>query len=150
VEEEGLHGVIVGEDEIVLAAAPSLIPSLGLMRKHPEDHIASLPIVLREVGSGTRRSALSALENAGIAPEELNVVLEIGSNDAAREAALAGVGAALLSRRAVERELQAGDLVALPLLKKSLTRPFVLVTREHRTLSPGAAALVRLLKKRMR
>ncbi len=55
-------------------------------------HITELedqPMVLREPGSGTRRSFETALTRAGVKPQR---VLEIGSREAVREAVAAGLG----------------------------------------------------------
>ncbi len=53
------------------------------------------PMVLREVGSTTRRIFEAALERAGVHPR---VVLEIGSREALREAVAAGLGIGVVSR----------------------------------------------------
>jgi DNA-binding transcriptional LysR family regulator len=148
VEEAGLDTSVVGRDEVVLVATPGLAERTGTTQHSGLEILKGLPLVLREVGSGTRASALAALERAGADVSGLRIALEIGSNAAAREAALAGVGAAFLSRLAVEREIREGELVVLPVAGAALSRPLVLVTRSGRTLSPGAAALVRKLRDR--
>jgi len=55
----------------------------------------SQPMVLREVGSTTRRIFEAALGRAGVRPR---VVLEIGSREALREAVAAGLGIGVVSR----------------------------------------------------
>lgn len=145
VEEEGLNGTPVGQDEIVLVATPDLADRFQGAKRIEVEALEDLPLVLREPGSGTRAAALKALEEAGARVDRLNIVLEIGGNAAAREAALAGIGATFLSKLAVQDQVTAGRLVALPLAASPLLRPLVLVTRSGRTLSPGAAELVRLL-----
>ncbi|MBI4606240.1 MAG: LysR family transcriptional regulator [Planctomycetes bacterium] len=147
VEEEGLETAVVGEDEIVLVATPALAARFRASARPEDEALEEVPLVLREAGSGTRASALDALERAGVAVDRLHIVLEIGGNVAAREAALAGVGAAFLSRLAVEREIAEGRLAVLPVARAPLLRPLVLVTRAGRTLSPAARELVRLLAK---
>src|SRR5262249_12373213 len=107
--------------------------------------ISTLPLVLREPGSGTRAVALQALEAAGVDVDRLDIVLEIGGNAAAREATLTGIGASFLSRLAVHDEVSSGRLVSLRFLETPLLRPLVLVTRAGRTLSPGAMELIRAL-----
>src|SRR5215211_765969 len=71
------------------------------------------PLVQRERGSGSRRCLERALERHRVTVSALNVVLELGSNEAVKEAVLQGVGVAVLSRRAVEKEVQAGRLKAV-------------------------------------
>jgi LysR family transcriptional regulator, low CO2-responsive transcriptional regulator len=52
------------------------------------------PMILREVGSITRRTLESALAAAGVRP---HVVMEIGSREAVREAVAAGLGIGVVS-----------------------------------------------------
>jgi DNA-binding transcriptional LysR family regulator len=144
VKEEGLVSRRIWKDEILFVASPELVSSLA--GDLGPRSIQSLPIVLRETGSGTRAAGLAALERAGAPFEALNIVLEVSGNVGAREAALQGIGATFLSRFAVEESLASGRLVAIPLPGSPLTRHFALLTRSGRTLSPAAAKLVRLLE----
>jgi LysR family transcriptional regulator, low CO2-responsive transcriptional regulator len=52
------------------------------------------PMILREVGSTTRKALEEALEQAGVAPR---VMMEIGSREAIREAVIKGVGIGAVS-----------------------------------------------------
>jgi DNA-binding transcriptional LysR family regulator len=147
VDEEGLVARRIGEDEVVLIAAPAIAsPFRGRVLAAAE--LEELPIILREPGSGTRAAALGALEKAGAAVDRLNIVLEVGGNAAVRESALRGIGASFLSRLAAEEPIRSGRLVELALAGGPLVRPFVLLTRRGRTLSPAAAEVVRILTER--
>ncbi len=57
--------------------------------------LAGRPMVVREVGSTTRRILEQALDAAGVRPR---VVMEIGSREALREAVAAGLGIGVVSR----------------------------------------------------
>ncbi|MDR7563883.1 MAG: LysR family transcriptional regulator [Armatimonadota bacterium] len=84
----------VVEDEIVLLLPP------GYAVPDPLDveALTRIPLVLREPGSATRFTVLSALERAGISPDRLRVAGQLGSPEAVKAAVRAGVGAAFLSR----------------------------------------------------
>jgi DNA-binding transcriptional LysR family regulator len=97
------------------------------------------PFILRESESGTRRVMEQILEEHGIKPSSLMEVAEIGSTAAVIEAVRAGLGVSVLSARAVEREVQAGTLAAIALKDVRLERPFYLIRRRNRELSPAAA-----------
>ncbi|MHB8788341.1 MAG: selenium metabolism-associated LysR family transcriptional regulator [Desulfobulbaceae bacterium] len=97
------------------------------------------PFILRESESGTRRVMEQILEEHGIKPSSLMEVAEIGSTAAVIEAVRAGLGVSVLSARAVEREVQAGALAAIALKDVQLERPFYLIRRRNRELSPAAA-----------
>jgi DNA-binding transcriptional LysR family regulator len=70
----------------------------------------------------------------------LNVVLELGSGEAIKEAVLERVGVAVLSRRTVEWEVEAGQLKAVQVDGLSLDRDIYLVRNPRRVL-PGPAQL---------
>lgn len=54
------------------------------------------PLILREVGSTTRKALEDALARAGVTPR---VAMEIGSREAIREAVIMGVGAGAVSEK---------------------------------------------------
>jgi DNA-binding transcriptional LysR family regulator len=98
------------------------------------------PLVQREEGSGTRRCMERALERMGVAPARLTVALELGSTEAVKSAILEGAGAAVLSRRAVEHEVEVGRLKAIAVEGLTLDRD-IYVVRDRRRALPGAAEL---------
>lgn len=104
------------------------------------------PMVVRERGSGSRDAVEHALHEAGIAPATLRVVGEMGSTQAVKQAVRAGVGIALISRRAVEDECRAGLLVCVKVKDLRVARGFYLVTHRDRTRSPLAQAFVEFLE----
>ena len=64
--------------------------------------------------------------DAGLAPEDLNIIMEMGSREAIKGAVEAGLGIAIVSISTVVKELKLGDLVAIPLEPK-LIRPLSMV-----------------------
>lgn len=76
--------------------------------------------LLREPGSGTRALNEQFLAEHGLHPQTLTV----GSNGAIKQAARAGLGVSLLSRAAVETELESGWLGEVRLLDAPETRPW--------------------------
>jgi DNA-binding transcriptional LysR family regulator len=104
------------------------------------------PMVVRERGSGSRDAVEHALHEAGIAPASLRVVGEMGSTQAVKQAVRAGVGIALISRRAVEDECRAGLLACVTVKDLRVARAFYLVTHRDRTRSPLAQAFVEFIE----
>jgi DNA-binding transcriptional LysR family regulator len=109
------------------------------------------PLIQRERGSGSRRCLERSLDRLGVPLSSLNVVLELGSTEAIKEAVLRRVGVAVLSRRAIGQEVKAGRLKALRVRGLTLDRDIYLV-RDRRRVLPGPArlflALVRPLPER--
>ncbi|OBH08477.1 LysR family transcriptional regulator [Mycobacterium sp. E1747] len=81
--------------------------------------------LLREPGSGTRSTLMTLFEELDVAPPQL----VLGSHGAVVSAAVAGLGVTLVSRQAVQRELDAGALVELPVPGTPIKRPWHVVSQ---------------------
>jgi DNA-binding transcriptional LysR family regulator len=134
------------EDELQVVCAPS----------HP---LARQPFVLpamltqhayltREAGSGTRAVIDHYLEKAGIAPEAMNIVVELGSPEALKGLAATGLGFAIMSRVIAHREAQLGELAQVP-LKPALIRNFSVVYPKERFHSKLVASFLQFAKQRL-
>ena len=97
------------------------------------------PFVFRESGSGTRKVIEQIFEEQGIKVSSLLEVAEIGSTQAVLEAVRAGLGISILSTKAVERDVKAGSLVTIPIKGVQMNRPFYMIRRKNRELSPAAS-----------
>jgi DNA-binding transcriptional LysR family regulator len=92
------------------------------------------PLILREAGSGSRFCLEQALSQAGRSVRELHIALELGSNEAIKEAVLRGMGLAVLSTHAVQKELDAGQLYALRVTSLRLRREMFVAWDRRRVL----------------
>jgi DNA-binding transcriptional LysR family regulator len=103
------------------------------------EELAGEPFILREPESGTRKVIGQIFEDHGMKTSSLTEVAEIGSTAAVLEAVRAGLGIAVLSARAVERDVLSGALAIVPIKGVRLERPFYMIRRRNRELSPAAA-----------
>jgi DNA-binding transcriptional LysR family regulator len=97
---ERFHGERFADNEIVLITAAE--DPLARRRWVAIDELAERPWLVRELGSGTRAMCQEYLAGHELSPE----LLTFGSNGAIRQAVRAGLGVALISRAAVELELE--------------------------------------------
>jgi DNA-binding transcriptional LysR family regulator len=104
------------------------------------------PFIMREPGSGTRKSIEQVLDKSEHWSRQLNVVAEMGSTEAVRQAIKAGVGISILSACAVADELAARSLKKVGIKGLSFKRAFYLILHKHRSKSPLCSAFVRFLK----
>jgi DNA-binding transcriptional LysR family regulator len=102
----------------------------------------------REPGSGTRAVIDRYLQKAGVAPESLNVVVELGSPEAIKGLVATGMGFAIMSRVIASKELQLGQLVQVP-LRPALLRNFSVVYPRERFHSKLVAAFVAFARERL-
>jgi len=110
------------------------------------EELAVESFVLREPGSGTRKSIEEVLDQSGYWPRQLNVVAAVGSTEAVRQAIKAGVGISILSECAVAEELAAGTLKKLEIKGLSFKRAFYLIMAKYRSESPLCRAFVTFLR----
>lgn len=104
------------------------------------------PLVIRERGSGSRWCFEHAMAEAGRSLEDLQVGLELGSNEAIKEAVLKGMGVAVLSGLAIQSELTSGRLHALQIGGLSLQRSLFMVLDCRRALPAPARAFLHFLE----
>lgn len=131
-----LHTRVVTTDELVVVAAPTH-PWARRADPVTAEELARTPLILREPGSGTRATVDRALaDHSPVAP-----ALEAGSNAAGLATAAAGSEPAVLSRLAVARWIERGELVAVPVTGVDLHREIRAVWRDD-LVSPVARRLV--------
>ena len=120
---------------LVLIAAPNHrlagrldIPIKELGREH---------FLLREPGSGTRFALETTLKEAGV---DLHISMQVGNNSAIKQGVAAGLGIALISRVALDMELETNRLTILDVEGFPIMRQWRLIHLKDKYLSPTAHA----------
>ena len=135
------------EDELVVICAPGhALARRGSVRARD---LAALPWVRREAGSGTREFTDNYLQECGVSPEDLNVMMELGSPEAMKSVVETGIAVAVVSRATIAKELELGLVVALPLAPR-LIRTLTLVHPKERFRSRLLTTFVEFAMRRMR
>ena len=111
--------------------------SLNMMRTEP--------FIVRETGSGTRKSLQRRLAEMGSDIGQLNIIAEMGSTAAVIQGIKNHIGVSILSPIAVSEELAAGTLKAMTITGMRLKRYFYLTVHQDRTPSPLCAAFIDFL-----
>ncbi|MEX2543352.1 MAG: LysR substrate-binding domain-containing protein, partial [Trueperaceae bacterium] len=130
-------------DEIVLAVRPD--HQLAGRSSVSAADLPGLTIVQREEGSGTREVVELALAEMNIAAPGVSKALEATGIEAVKEAVLQGFGAGFISRLAVQREAEAGMLVALPVSAPGFRRSMTLLHPTRELCSQAARRLLTFL-----
>lgn len=142
--ESRLNWTAMFSDELTLAVHPD--HSWALRKAILLKDIGKEPFIMREPDSGTRKVFARILEKNGLKESSLQEVAEIGSTAAIKEAVKAGIGISILSRRAVIDDVKCGRLVAVSVKDHKLQRPFYLIQRKNRALSPVASVFLDYLR----
>lgn len=132
---------VLFQDELVPVVHPG--HALARRRKVTAEALCREPFVVREAGSESRSLAERALAEAGHVVEP---VLSLGSTEAVKQAVVAGLGVAVVSRLAVAGEVADGRLAVLRVEGLSLRRPVRLFTLAGKTPPKASHAFACILR----
>lgn len=135
-----VHGARVlyeqlGHDDLALICpaghALSSAPAGGFAR------VASEPFIVREQGSGTRMAAEDVIARNGVDPADLDVVMELGTNEAIVSAVEGGLGVGIVSLQVARKAVELGTVALVEGAGFPVGRPLFLVL-PRRTLTRAA------------
>lgn len=92
--------------------------------------LPTIPLALRENGSGTLAVVDDALSKLGINLASLRILIRLGGTEALKNFVLADTCLAFLPKRAIDKELSAGELVEVPIQGLTLQRTFYFIQRK--------------------
>lgn len=105
--------------------------------------LESLPIIFREHGSGTRFKMERFFEQNKI---KISKRLELTSNEAVKQAVIAGLGISIMPLIGIKNEILNGDLKIIHLKQLPLITNWNLIWNGHKSLSPVSKAFLEHLK----
>jgi DNA-binding transcriptional LysR family regulator len=134
---EGLdvEAVAFSRHPLVVVAAPG--HPLAARRRVPVSALASEPFLVREPGSGTRAAMERLFRAHRVRPR---ATTQIESNETIKQAVMAGMGLAFMSRHAIGLELATGRIAIVPVDGLPVVRAWNVVHRRAKRLSPAAVA----------
>ena len=130
-------------DELVLIASSSLFKDIEA--KIDKKDLQHMPVIIREQGSGSRKTMEDILQRQGIDIENLNIVGEFGSTEAVKQAVKSGLGVSFVSRFAVKTEIQNKALKVISIKDFNITRHFYIITDRTRAVSPICESFIKSL-----
>jgi DNA-binding transcriptional LysR family regulator len=95
------------------------------------------PMIVREKGSGTRSAMEEFFHLRAIEP---NIVMELGSNEAIKQAVIAGLGISFISQHTLGLELSTGHLAVLQVESAAVMRRWFIVRYKCKRMTPALAA----------
>lgn len=128
-------------ENALVAIAPSNHPLAG-QKNIPLQRFAEEPFIMREPGSGTRMAVERFFEENRVA---INVEMEIGSNEAIKQAIVGGLGISVLSRHVLALEGTKGSLTILDVEGFPIQRHWYVVYPANKQLSVVASTFLEYL-----
>jgi DNA-binding transcriptional LysR family regulator len=116
--------------------APPQHPLLATPQASAE-WLTRYPLLVREVGSGTRAAMERFFGEQHVSPQ---ILMELPSNETLKQAVIAGMGLSFLSRHTIALELKTGLLGVLDIAGTPVMRTWNVVHLGARVLSPAAEA----------
>lgn len=120
-----LHYQPFVKDEIVLTCRIGNKPLKT--NEMPLEQLVSLPLILREQGSGTRIIIEKALKEEGLKIKDFNIQIELGSTESIKNYLLASNSFAFLSIHSIARELKNNTLTVIETTGLEIHRTFQFV-----------------------
>lgn len=114
-------------------------PSHPLSRKKDIDYamLSEHKMVVRERGSGTR----VAMEKCFASHQgQMNVIMEMPSNETIKQAVMANMGISFLSTRTIRHELATGHLVVMDVVDTPINGQWQVIHLKNKKLSPAVRA----------
>jgi LysR family transcriptional regulator, low CO2-responsive transcriptional regulator len=124
---------------IIVAAAGH---PLARKRKLAAGDLADETFITREPGSGTRMLMEQFFQRTGL---KARIGMEMDSNETIKQAVIAGLGIAFISRHTVSNELQSRRLIALKVVGLPVMREWHAIRRADKILLPPARAMLDFL-----
>jgi DNA-binding transcriptional LysR family regulator len=127
------------EDELVVIASMDHQPQMTLANLQAEEFI------VREPEAGTRQLVERYFKARGLTQ---HIGLELSSNEAIKQAVMAGMGIAIVSRATVRLELQAQQIRVLEIPDFQISRPLTRLLVKDRPISPALRTFLAFLDER--
>ena len=143
----GLGSELCCDDDLVAVCAPDY--PLATQAEATPPMLQEYEFISREPGSGTRDATNAYFRAAGIPPEGLKTLMELGSPEALKGVVATGLGFAIVSRAVVEKEHRLGTLAVIP-LKPALTRGLYLLYPKDRFRSRLSATFIDFARQKLR
>lgn len=142
---DNLRRKVVARDEMVLVLANC--NSLAGLSTFCADDYKRFTWILREQGSGTRSEFEAHLKNMGLVIDDLEIAMELPSNEAILSAVSTGQCVSMLSQRAVDSSAGGNDIrIRQVNWVEKPKRSFAVLTHPERHRTRAVAALLRQLK----
>ena len=146
-KDPALGSEICCDDELQVICAPDY--PLVKEKKLTPHILRDYEFISREPGSGTREVTDAYFRAAGVPPETLKVLMELGSPEALKGVVGTGLGYAIVSRAVFDKEQRLGSLVAIP-LTPPLTRSLYVVYPKDRFRSRLVTTFIDFAKQQLR
>lgn len=106
------------------------------------------PIIMRETGSGSKKTADIFLEKLGIHDSDINIIARVNDQEAIKNMVASGLGISIISELAVKNLLAEKRVLGFPFDKKYSGRQIFLIYRKGYTLNSNLKDFFKFAQKK--
>lgn len=141
---KGIAQELFIKDKLVLITPPD--HPLAKKEKVSVFELDKYPFISRENGSGTRIEIEQHLEEVGLSPKKMNVILELGSTSAIKRAVQSGLGISIISQWAAREKVKRGQISQSFFIENSFERDFTIIYHEKKFRTQAVEEFINFLK----
>lgn len=120
--------------------------STFMIGSNPSDIFQRVPLIFREPGSGTRQTMMRFIEKSNIT---IGKKMELTSNEAVKQAVLAGLGLSIMPLIGIKKELASGEMKIIPMKGLPITTSWQLIwlkAKKHTLVAQSFLSFVEIHK----
>lgn len=132
VEDERIECIPFCQDHMVLITPVNdHFLKIAQDKKYDIRSLLKEPVIMREAGSGSKKSADLFLERLGISEDKINIVARVNDQEAIKNMVAGGLGISIISEMATKNFLEAKRILAFPLAAKDSSRQLYIIYRRN-------------------
>lgn len=108
------------------------------------------PVIMREEGSGSKKTADLFLEQIGVTEQDINIIARINDQEAIKNMVASGLGISIISEMAAKNFLDEKRLLSFPLDDKCFTRQLYIIYRKDYLLEEHVQKFLQFIPKKFR
>lgn len=140
VDHPDVHFIPFSQEELVFILSPE--HPLAVKKTVSLKDLKNEPIIMKEIGSGTRKLVNGLFEKSGIIP---SILMETSNTEFIKQLVQRGDGLSFVVREAVATELAEGKLATVPIEGKKIYLDVSIAYLKGQRLSPSAQAFLDIL-----
>lgn len=106
------------------------------------------PVIMREAGSGSKKTADLFLERIGIKEQDIHIIARINDQEAIKNMVAGGLGVSIISEMAAKNFLAEKRILGFPLDADNATRQLYIIYRKEYLLSEAVHNLIKFIEKK--
>lgn len=134
-DNDRLHYIPFYEDNLVIITPNEKYYKELLQTKNVIQRLLKEPMVLREKGSGTNKSAEKFIESMNLNIEQLNIVARINDQGIIKRSVSKGMGISIMSKKAVLDYIEDSKILMYEPEEEQITRSLYIVFEKYKNLT---------------